>query len=63
MSLSSEESWDILALLHSLNFAINLLTKLQAPVSHQKIKRVDPGVGQKINGDQIQDGGHSGHIG
>jgi hypothetical protein len=35
-----------------------------APMSHQKIRpSVDPGVGQKINGDQIQDGGCSGHLG
>jgi hypothetical protein len=33
------------------------------PMSHQKIRPVDPGVGQKINGDQIQDGGRSGHLG
>jgi hypothetical protein len=32
-------------------------------MSHQKIRPVNPGVGQKINGDQIQDGGHSGHLG
>jgi hypothetical protein len=32
-------------------------------MSHQKIGPVDPGVGQKINGNQIQDGGHSGHLG
>jgi hypothetical protein len=33
------------------------------PMSHQKIRPVDPGVGQKINGNQIQDGGHSGQLG
>jgi hypothetical protein len=32
------------------------------PMSHQKIRPVDPCVGQKINGDQIQDGGRSGHL-
>jgi hypothetical protein len=32
-------------------------------MSHQKIVPVDPGVGQKINGNQIQDGGRSGHLG
>jgi hypothetical protein len=31
-----------------------------SPMSHQKIRSVIPGVGQKINGDKIQDGGHSG---
>jgi hypothetical protein len=31
-------------------------------MSHQKIRPVDPGVSQKINGDEIQDGGHSGHL-
>jgi hypothetical protein len=33
------------------------------PMSHQKIRPVDPGVGQQINGDQIKDGGRSGHLG
>jgi hypothetical protein len=33
------------------------------PMSHQKIRPVDTGFGEKINGDQIQDGGHSGHLG
>jgi hypothetical protein len=33
------------------------------PMSHQKIRPVDPGIGQKINGDQIQDGRRSGHLG
>jgi hypothetical protein len=33
------------------------------PMSHQKIRPVDPGVGQKINGNQIQDGGYSGNLG
>jgi predicted nucleic acid-binding protein len=32
-------------------------------MSHQKIGPVDPGVGQKIDRNQIQDGGHSGHLG
>jgi hypothetical protein len=34
LSYGSEEIWDILALLHLLNFAINSLTKLQAPVAY-----------------------------
>jgi hypothetical protein len=31
--------------------------------SQKKIEPVDPGVGEKIDGNQIQDGGHSGHLG
>jgi hypothetical protein len=33
------------------------------PMSHKKIGPVDPGVGQKINGNQIQDGHRSSHLG
>jgi hypothetical protein len=37
-------------------------TFLQSPpMNHQKIRPVDPGVGQKINGNQIQDGGCNSH--
>jgi hypothetical protein len=36
-------------------------TFLQSPpMSHQEIGPVDPGVGEKIDGNQIQDGSHSG---
>jgi hypothetical protein len=33
------------------------------PMSHQKIGPVNTGIGQKIYGNQIQDGGCSGHHG
>jgi hypothetical protein len=33
------------------------------PMSQEKIGPVDPGVGKKINGNQIQDGDCSGHLG
>jgi hypothetical protein len=36
---------------------------LSPPMSHPKIGPVDPGVGQEINGNQIQDGGCSSHLG
>jgi hypothetical protein len=32
------------------------------PISHRKIRSIDPGVGQKINGNQLQDGGHLGWV-
>jgi hypothetical protein len=32
-------------------------------MSNQKNGAVDPGVGQKIDGNQIQDGGRTGHLG
>jgi hypothetical protein len=33
------------------------------PMSHQKIGPVDPGIAQKIDGNQMQDGGRSSHLG
>jgi hypothetical protein len=33
------------------------------PMSHQKIGPVDPGIGQKINGNHSQDGSRSNHLG
>jgi hypothetical protein len=44
-----------------------ILKRNLPPVTHnkppKKIGLVDPGVGQKIDGNQIQDGGRSGHLG
>jgi hypothetical protein len=39
------------------------MVKIDDPNEPPKIRPVNPGVGQKINGNQIQDGGQSGHLG
>jgi hypothetical protein len=39
------------------------IAKIDEPMSHRKIGSIDPGVCPLIDGNQIQDGGSSGHLG